>query len=508
MSEARDNVDEWVAAGLVVQRGAPPSAELITTVRPTLEATLEVLALLPPVGVVADLGRLLARAPFDIAKSEPVADPELRVALDAYEEHLLGRLAADHQLENARDALLRLDAGLRPAAIAVFIEQVLSRIHQAWQARHAEALDSPGPAAIRRVLHRHGLELLELGAGVLADPDFAGLRDELRRSYAGLAEAARQCGALIGDVELYTLENHAALRSPSLRLALAQIAEAAHAIERSLPVRVRRSDASRGRTPTKVEDESAYPIGGYASLSTSGGIESLVSSELIYMNPPEERAAGHVDLFDVRWAAGELLKYTRDESVHTRERRTVCFVLGPALDDARIKDADVPFQRIVVAFGGVVAGVRKLCAWLDEAELHLHLLLVGEPAQGGRPTKQPLHAEAELARLLLREYIESGVVELVELADVEAARTHAEAAAQTGSSDIVWLLGARWQPPPPPAKPAAKADSAVREHALSVDEARPRVWVDAGSGTEERSLQVDGWDAWLRAFAELLEALV
>jgi hypothetical protein len=507
VSEARDKVDEWVAAGLALQRGARPTTELIDRVRPFVEATLEVLALLPPVGVVADLGRLLAREPFDIAESEAIADPELRAALDAYEEHVLGRLAADFRLETARDALLRLEPDLRPAATAVFVEQVLARIHEA---RHGLTFDTPGPVAIRRVLHRHSLDLLELGAEVLADPELDELRHELSASYLGLARAARQSGALIGDVELYTLENHTALRSPSLRLAMAQIAEAAHAIERVLPVRVRRSDASRGRTPTKIEDESAYPIGGYASISTSGGIESLVSSELIYMSSPEERAGEAVDLFDVRWAGGELLKYTRDESVHTRERRTVCFALMPALDDARIKDPEVPFQRLVVAFGGVVAGIRKLCAWLDEAELSLVLITVAEPPRAGHPRSQPLRPETELARLLLREYIESGVVELVELEDADEARIHAQEAAEVGASDLVWLLGSRWQPSEPdrPTAAGARHEPVYREHALSLDEAQPRLWSDTGAGTEARSLRGQGWEAWLEAFGELLQALV
>ncbi|MCA9696911.1 MAG: hypothetical protein KC431_05250, partial [Myxococcales bacterium] len=316
MSEARARIDDWVAAGLCLQRGASIDAAVLTMVLPWLDATLEILALLPPLGVIADIGRLLTRAPFDIARSTPVADPALREAVDAYEEHVLGRLAADYRLELARDALLRLDESLRPAAVAVFAEQVLARL------RCADNFDSPGPAAIRRVLHRHGSELLELAGEVLAVSEDDPMREELQTRYIELARGARQCGALIGDVELFTLENHEALRNPSQRLAMAQIAEAAQAVERGLPVRVRRSEASRGRTPTRVEDESAYPIGGYSSISTIGGIESLVSSELIYMNPPHERAAGIVDLFDVRWAAGELLKYTRDESVHTRERRT------------------------------------------------------------------------------------------------------------------------------------------------------------------------------------------
>jgi hypothetical protein len=537
-SHARASVDEWVAAGLLLQRGAAPTIELLTLTRPWIEATVEVLALLPPLGVVADLGRLLARAPFDIAASSTLADPGLREAVDAYEEHLLGRLAADTRLEAARDALLRLDESLRPAAIAVFVEQVLARLtdaasHGAHRPGELDELDSPGPAAVRRVIHRHGLDLVELGAQVLdpleLDPEqrCAGLRTELSRSYAGLARAARQCGALIGDTELYTLENHAALRSPSQRLAMAQIAEAAQLLERALPARVRRSEASRGRTPTKIEDESSYPIGGYSSISTIGGIESLVSSELIYMGSAAEREAGEIDLFDVRWAGGELLKYTRDESVHTRERRTISFALAPSLVGARVKDPGLPFQRLVVGFGGIVAGVRKLVAWLDEAELHLHLLLLASPGERQRPAEQPLREEAKLAALLLREYVEAGVVEIIEVSSpldregqpapaldhagrdtgvLAATRARAEAAAATGGSDLVWLIGEPDRPALP--APLQPRNPRVREHALSLDGAQPRLWIDAGRGTEERSVRGDGWEAWIRAFAELHQALV
>ncbi|MFO7565538.1 MAG: hypothetical protein R6X02_23045 [Enhygromyxa sp.] len=500
MNEARARVDEWVAAGLLLQRGARPSVALLTLARPWIEATLEILAVLPPIGVVADLGRLLARAPFDIAESEPVADPKLRAAVDTYEEHVLGRLAADPRLEAARDALVRLDPSLRPAAIAVFVEQVLARIHQVGV---GEELDSPGPAAIRRAIHRHGLDLLELGAAALDGQDQAELRRELAEAYASLAAAARQCGALIGDVELYTLENHSALRSPSLRLAMAQIAEAAQLIARALPVRVRRSEASRGRTPTRVEDESAYPIGGYASISTVGGIESLVSSELIYMSPPEERSAGAVDLFDVRWAAGELLKYTRDESVHTRERRTICFAFAPSLEAARVKDLQLPFQRLVITFGGIVAGVRKLCAWLDEAELHLHLLLLASQTPIHH---QPLREEAALAGLLLREYVEGGVVEIVELEGLAAARAHASEAALIGGSDLVWLRADSDHPVPK--QQAGQRTPTFREHTLELEGAVPRLWIDTGRELEDRSIHGEGWDAWIRSFVALCQSLV
>ncbi len=503
MSEARQQVDAWVAAGLLLQRGEQPSPELIASVRIWLESVTEVLALLPPLGVAADLGRLLTRAPFDIARSLHVEDPGLRTALDAYEEHLLGRLAADFQLEAARDALLRLPESLRPAAIAVFVEQVLGRVSasqpRATDEAHIELLESPAPGAVRRTLQRQSHDHFELGHEVLREPEWAPLRAELSQSYAMLAAGARRCGSLIGDVEIYTLENHEALRSSSLRLAMAQIAEAAQTIERTLPARVRRSDQSRGRTPTRIEDESAYPIGGYASISNVGGIESLVSSELIYMTPDAERRAGEIDLFDVRWAADELLKYTRDESVHTRERRTISFVLAPTLVHGRIKDPELPFQRLVVLFGGLVAGVRKLSAWLDEAELHLHFLLIAKPRKLGDQGEheQPLRPEAELVRLLLREYLEVGVVEIHELEGEDQAFARVEAATSTGGSDVVWIAQE-------PQLPHVDEKLEHRTHAIAIGQASPRVWIDG----EARELRADGWEAWVESFQRLLAALV
>jgi hypothetical protein len=170
----------------------------------------------------------------------------------------------------------------------------------------------------------------------------------------------------------------------------------------------------------------------------------------------------------------------------------------------------LPFQRIVLALGGVIAGIRKLCAWLDEADLGLHLILVAATPTPERPATQPLRPEAELARLLLREFIESGITTIIEVRDADEARLRAQEAAQIGGSDLVWLLASTWQPSEPdtPMDRGHKSGTAYREHALSVAHARARVWADVGRGTEARELGTDGWDAWLRAFGELLQALV
>ena len=94
---------------------------------------------------------------------------------------------------------------------------------------------------------------------------------------------------------------------------------------------------------TSLTDEDHYPTGGFSSIATTGTMENLVISELIYMEDPADKdAAGGVDLFDLRYAEGELLYYTRDESQFVRDHRAVGFALSSDLTRARIKDRGAP----------------------------------------------------------------------------------------------------------------------------------------------------------------------
>ena len=76
--------------------------------------------------------------------------------------------------------------------------------------------------------------------------------------------------------------------------------EASERIGQTLPrhVRARRRDGSH-LTPLAEEDR--YPTGGFAALTNAGSPENLVASELVYMDDGSD-----IDLFDVRFAEGEL----------------------------------------------------------------------------------------------------------------------------------------------------------------------------------------------------------
>src|SRR5262249_40969911 len=138
-----------------------------------------------------------------------------------------------------------------------------------------------------------------------------------------------------------------------------------------------------------------YPVGGYTSISTKGSIESLLHSQLAYMEPDD----GPGDLFDMKLARDELFYYARDENQFLRRRRAFVFALAPDLVNARFKDAELPYQRVVMLSALLLVVVRKLSEWLSTDALNFHFLFVGEG------DADPLKDERALLETLLREQV-------------------------------------------------------------------------------------------------------
>src|SRR5262249_58722067 len=113
---------------------------------------------------------------------------------------------------------------------------------------------------------------------------------------------------------------------------------------------------------------------------------------------PDERP----DLFDIKFVRDELLYYARDENQFFRRRRTFVIALYPDLALARVKDVELPRQRVVLALGLLVALVRRLTEWLSEEAILFEFLFV---RQG---EAEPMAAERELMEMVLREAIANG----------------------------------------------------------------------------------------------------
>jgi hypothetical protein len=182
-----------------------------------------------------------------------------------------------------------------------------------------------------------------------------------------------------------------------------QVLQTANRLEEGLPRHKVRPLAGRREVPTRVLDEDTYPVGGFSSISTKGSMESLLHSQLAYMErDPDLRP----DMFDVKFLRDELYYYSRDENQFLRRRRVFLFCLYPDLVRARFKDPDLPVQRIVFVLALLLTAVRKLSEWLSTDALKFEFLLILDKEA------KPLAQEGALLEMLFREQIENRTVEI------------------------------------------------------------------------------------------------
>jgi vWA domain found in the FtsH ternary systems/N-terminal helical region fused to the FtsH ternary system vWA domain len=412
-----DQAQQFLLQGLWLQRAVPPVA---ATVKPALEWALEIAAggqPLPPTGVVADFGHAAFGAERDArAPREPVAIPGLPPALmRTYEDHVLGKVYADWSFERASDAMRRFQGRDRARGLAYLIKQFRDR------AVYGGVELSPG--IIRTLLEGQPDELLRRGWESLSTQGPQPLLIEL---YEFLIAAARRTAEVLALEDVIALEQRTALADMGQYVAHRQVLQIANRLEAGLPRHKVKPLARRKEVPTRVLDEDTYPVGGFTSITTKGSVESLLHSQLAYMErEPELRP----DLFDVKYLRDELYYYSRDENQFLRRRRTYLFCLYPDLVRSRFKDPELPCQRIVLILGLLLTAVRKLSEWLTTDAIKFEFLLIQE--KGAKPLAQ----EGALLEMLFREQIENETVEVIHLSE-EIAR-YADRRAQRSLCHLV-----------------------------------------------------------------------
>ncbi len=413
----------------------------------------------------------------------PVTPPALvsvRDALRAYEDHVLARLTADRRWTRLTEAVAAAPKELHAAAVGMTVAQVLQRL--------GVTVGTGLPTgSVRRLATRPIDEVLEAGRAALHQQAMAA---RLAEGFQVMARAARRTRELLSDAEVFLIENIAALKGLGPRVALGQLAEVAQAIEERLPTRLRGHALDEGETPTRLEEDSAYPVGGFSSISTQGTLENLVTSELMYMEASADEAS-RPDLFDVRFVESELLYYARDESVAVRRKRVLVLVFDPSLVRARVLDVKESWQRLVWLLGSVTALVRRLSEWLDTEAVRFELVFTREDGEA------PLQEEKDVLALALREYHERGQLELT-LADSSAAAiTHAREV--HGQRARVMVFGAS----PPEHLEGDRAPDAY----VDASGSRPLVrWLD-GTHVEVEGAG-DAMEAWAATTRQVLDGLL
>jgi hypothetical protein len=390
----------YIVQGLHLQRAALARPE---TVGPVLEAVLEIAAegeQVPPLGLVADVLNALAHA--DRGGSAAAVDLGMPVCLPAglvraYEDHVLSRLFGDEAIDRAADVWRRLQGRERARCAAYII------------GRLRESVAFPGvdvnPSIVRGLLRESPEEVLTAGSAGVAEPAAAVFWAKV---YEQLVTGFRGAGELLTRADVFELERGVALEWMGQRVALRQILRYAELVQAAIARPRARARSEHAEAPTRLHDEDVYPVGGYAALSQRGTIESLLPSQLAYME------SDRPDLFDIKYVRDELLFFSRDENQHFRRRSTVVFALWPDLVQARFKDAELPHQRIVLLLGWLTAATRRLRDWLSDDALQIVMALVTGEAKEENDALAP---ERDLLRLIFQTEIAAGTVQMERVPD-------------------------------------------------------------------------------------------
>jgi hypothetical protein len=471
-AELRSQADvaNWLAAGLCLRRVTAEDDD--TAVAGAIIACASELPAMPPPGVIADIAVLLggARPQTDLPQA---ADEALRGALRAYDDDVLGRLVTTARFDDVLAAFAHLPNVKRPVAVALVVGALCER--------SSFKGISVSPASLRRALarprdERDAAGKAELRAGPAAQ--------RLSEQYTQLARGARQSRNLVDDREVFQIDHLEVLANFSRRLAADHIAAAGEALKSTLPRRLPANAEKRGAAITQLADENTYPAGGFTAITPGGSsanIENLVSSELVYMEDDQA-----VDLFTLRYVEGELLFYTRDDSVFRRHKHCITISLGADLDDARVKDPDVPWQRLVLGLGMIVATIKWLTEQLGHEALSIRLSF---------PPKL-LVQERELVSLLLEGEITSGIVDIVEESIGEAI-VHAHEVSNAISDLVIVSMG-----------PVPELPKRMRALHLCLGAAAPTVVELSPRKGVTPEVDPDTWLEWGEVTEDLLRWLV
>lgn len=371
---------------------------------------------LPPLGIVADVGRLLDRDGYDrLSHGAASGDRAKHSALlnragrrwpwhVRYEDYVLGKVLADTSFERGATALARYRGrGRNPdrdsdRATAFVIEQIRRR------AGASAAILSV--AVLRELVKVSPETLLARGYESL----LAGPRPDLVAMIEQWSTAARQLGECLGGEDLYELEQGTVLLAYSRRLALRQTLALVDRWLKLSPPKPSIKPSRRRDVATRLLDEDQYPVGGFTSISNRGSIESLLHSQLAYMEPDDASTESsntaqsekvRPDLFDIKFLRDELLYYSRDENQFLRRRRTIVFALPADWSTLRAKAAGASHQTSILLAAFVVTTIRLLIEWLGDEALRFHLVF--HPSGHSN-----CDAEIELLQMALKDQAEHG----------------------------------------------------------------------------------------------------
>ena len=385
--EIRDPIAarKYVASGLCLMRGGKLGGEAVYSALVWAHRMASDGNPLPAVGFLADVGRSAISSERDRTSRGELLGIDSTITR-RYDDYVIGKLRSDLSFEKAADAAAYYQDEDREKAIVYLISRIAER------AKIGGAMLSP--AVTKSLLKIDPDEVLrEAWENVEQD----GFGDQLLNHWRRLIAQIRNTGDLLSRKEIFALQRGTALVAFGQQFALDQTLDAAELIWARLPRQKVRPRRGRREVATQILDDDAYPVGGFTSISNRGSVESLLHSQLAYIEEDNRP-----DLFDVKYLRDELLYYSRDENQFWRRRVRFVLVLNSELTAARFKDESAPFQRIILLLGFYKALADKLGEWLSEDAVGFEFVFLSEGPGF------PLADEREMVETLFGKEIDFG----------------------------------------------------------------------------------------------------
>jgi hypothetical protein len=423
----------------------------------------------PPLGFIADIGNLMLALDENNVVKTPAYTAEI---LTRYESVVLEQLYADWSFARASAAARRYEGRAAAKILAFLMERWLDRIgYQGLPINHS---------LLRELAHAGPERLLAEGWQTLQTE---GPCQELLAEYAALVRGARQQREAFGAEDIFEVERGTALQGLGERIALRQTLQTMTLLEAALPRVKPASGNFKQHVPTRLLDEDAYPIGGYTSLATKGSMESLLQSQLAYM---ETERREHFDLFDLMYLNNELFYYSRDENQFRRRRLLFACALYPDLRETHFKDPGYPCQRIILILAFLTALVRRSADWLATDALSYRFLLLDEAS---------LAFERKVLETTLGDLLELGICRI----DVVRPRDVASLCKEWSGQHFCHCLQVGVKPP----RLQARNVAIFQLHAASP---RPTLKGENIAPEDRREEAEDGHVVWAQTLTRLLTA--
>lgn len=147
----------------------------------------------------------------------------------------------------------------------------------------------------------------------------------------------------------------------------------------------------------------SIPLGGYSSLSVRGRLESLMPSQIAWLDIP----IGEINYFQIKYRRQELLYYSRSENLLFKIKRNIYFLIDKSLKGSRKKYPELPFQSLTMLMAVFGCLWEQLKDRVSSEGLTLSLIFVG--------CGQEFFGEKKLLQLLFSSEIQIGRMQIEDI---------------------------------------------------------------------------------------------